>query len=86
MIKRKEYTNKKSRNEFFHWLIHHYGYSKHDIVDNSRILSEKYEEFSNVRIPKITIYRWLRRFDRFISDEYQNEALNYIKESIIKIS
>lgn len=81
-----DYIRKQARNDFFHWLIKNYGYNKEDITDNPRIISDRYKKESKITIPKNTIYRWIKRFDRFASDELQAEGSNYIKEGIVKIS
>ena len=78
-----DYTSKQQRNEFFRWVITNYGYDKASITDNPRVLSDKYFKERHLRIPKITIYRWLQRFERFISDEYQVEGLNYINSNTL---
>ena len=78
-----EYTRKTTRNMFMRWLIQNYGYNKEDITDNPRILSDKYMKDTKINIPKISIYRWIRSFDKFVSDELQQEALYYIKEGVI---
>ena len=80
------YTNKEGRNQFMRWLITNYGYDRVCITDNSRVLSEKYEKENHVKIPKNTIYRWLKEFEHFVADEYQTEASNYIEEGIMKIA
>ena len=80
-----DYTRKQARNDFMRWLIKSYGYNKEDITDNPRIISDRYKKESKITIPKNTIYRWIKRFDRFVSDELQAEGSNYIKEGIMKI-
>lgn len=71
--------NKLKRNEFMRWLINNYGYSRDDIpaTINARMLSDKYKKSTGEYISRVSIYRWLKNFDKFISDEYNAEYNNY---------
>lgn len=73
-----KYTTKHDRNTFFRWIVDNYGYERSNVPDNSRILSNKYSTVAGVNIPKITIHRWLKKFDKYIIDTYTEYAKDYI--------
>ena len=77
---------KERKLNFIHWLISKYGYINNDDdlnkLSNSRILSETYYKETNINIPKLTIYRWLKNIDRLRIVEYEKIALDYINKGI----
>ena len=78
-----QYTTKDQRNEFMIWLINNYGYNIEN-VDNSRVLSEKYYKSTNNLIPKISIYRWIKGFDKYKLKPYQLIAEQFIKSTDLR--
>ena len=78
MTNKHAYITKAERDKFMSWLIINYGYERNDITDNSRVLSDKYEHDKHIKITKLTIYRWLKQFDKYIQHSYQVIGNQYI--------
>ena len=72
---KKDYVTREQKEEFIQWYLAKYGYNSHLKENNSRVLSEAYEREKGILIPKITIYRWLNKFE-------QNKVDNFAKEFI----
>ena len=85
MMTMKHYTNQQMRNDFIIWLVNNYGYDINvvNIPDNSRKLSNRYYKENKILIPKLTIYRWLKRFDEYKYKPFKIIASDYINKSLI---
>lgn len=76
-----EYTSKETKKRFLKWYLNTYGMNTSNTVNtdtkynkniNSRILSEQFQQVSGILIPKMSIYRWLKRLDN-IDAENKND-------------
>lgn len=75
------YTTKDIKDSFIKWLLSKYGYinTVEDVnkLPNPRELSDEFYKVKGVRIPKLTIYRWLKNMKPIIA-EYNNIGVEYI--------
>ena len=97
-----EYTSKETKKRFLKWYLNNYGMNTSNTVNdntkynkhiNPRILSEQFQQECGILIPKMSIYRWLKRLDNIdaknkndnkfqqVLDEYSAE---YINEACLK--
>ena len=77
---RKDYVTKLQKDHFITWYLNRYGYNVKLKSNNSRVLSEKYQEETGVYIPKITIYRWLGKMD---DDSIQQKINDYVSVYVV---
>ena len=76
---RKEYVTKQQKEQFITWYIKHYGYNVNLKHNNSRVVSEAYQQETGIYIPKITVYRWLGRMqDESIQQKINNFTSEYV--------
>lgn len=76
MTERKKYVTKDERKEFMHWLILKYNIlecQKNFTIPNSRELADKYEREKNIKISKVSIYRWVNDIKKYIDEEMTKE-------------
>lgn len=93
------YTTRETKAQFMKWLSANYGYitlslspektcglqaSAHPL-DNSRILSEKFYKETKIKIPKLTIYRWMTKLNADLTIDNEKIASNYISNEIREV-
>ena len=76
---RKPYVTIEQHQQFIKWYLKNYGYNTHLKDNNSRVLSEAYKRDTNIEIPKVTIYRWLKKLGH---NTVMSFASEYIVESL----
>ena len=77
---RKEYVTKQEKEQFISWYLRKYGYNVNLKRNNSRVLSEAYQQETGIYIPKITIYRWLGKMD---NDKVQQKIDKFTSEYVV---
>ena len=98
------YTTKEQKQQFIKWYLEHYGMNTTNTVNNDnkynkkvnpRILSDLYYEQFHILIPKMTIYRWLKRLDNCNANDVNDNkftevltdfATTYINTNLLNIN
>lgn len=73
-----KYVSKQQREQFIEWYITNIGYNDNQ---NSRQLSERYESECGLKIPKLTIYRWLQNVPQ---DRLEAFASRYVNPELLR--
>lgn len=73
-----KYVSKQQREQFIDWYITNIGYNDNL---NSRQLSERYESERGLKIPKLTIYRWLQKIPQ---DKLEAFATRYVNHELLR--